>query len=197
MVTIILVTGGARSGRSWFAEELCRELDGRVGYIATSQVRDDEMKIRVHQHQIRRPAHWQTWESPECDEAVLSDAREHSDVLLFDCLTLYLTYWMLHTAASKEQEKREKWLLEKLEELLTGFRDWPGTLIFVTNEVGLGIVPENKLAREFRDLAGKMNARVAQEAKEVYLVVAGQAMPVKKYAVNPKEAVSSWNLKKN
>lgn len=189
MAKIYLVTGGARSGKSQFSESICLNSNRKVGYIATSEIHDDEMKIRVEKHQSRRPSSWKTWETPSGDIKVLRSAQAESEILLFDCLTLYLTYWMFSSEAPSEMKEREIFILTKIDQLLSAFEEWDGTIIFVTNETGLGIVPENGLAREFRDLAGLMNEKVAKAAEEVYWVICGQAIPVKKMAVLPGEVL--------
>lgn len=189
MAKIYLVTGGARSGKSQFAESICLSSKKKVGYIATSEIHDDEMKRRVEKHQERRPKEWKIWESPSGAVEIMKDAQENSEILLFDCLTLYLTYWLFAPETPKNMGEREKFILLKIDDLLKSFESWEGTVVFVTNEVGLGIVPENSVAREFRDLAGLMNERVAKAAAEVYWVVCGQALPVKKLAVLPEEVL--------
>ena len=189
MAKIYLVTGGARSGKSQFAESICISSQKKIGYIATSEIHDDEMKRRVEMHQDRRPREWKTWESPSGAIEVLKEAQENSEILLFDCLTLYLTYWMFSPETPQNPKEKEKFVLLKIDDLLKSFKSWEGTIIFVTNEVGLGIVPENSVAREFRDLAGLMNEKVAKAANEVYWVVCGQAIPLKKLAVLPEEVL--------
>lgn len=192
MGRIILVVGGARSGKSQFAEDICRQSGKKIGYIATSEIWDEEMQRRVQIHKDRRPSSWKVWESPEGSEEILQQAREESEIILFDCLTLYLTYWMLHPSAPLNIEERESFILAKAEKMIQSFLSWGGTVLFISNEVGTGIVPENVLSREFRDLSGKLNIRVAQMAQEVYSVSCGLATPIKKNAVLPEEVLTSW-----
>ena len=192
MARIILITGGARSGKSHFAEEICRISGKKVGYIATSEIWDDEMAERVQVHKKRRPASWRTWETPGGDKKILQEACEKSEILLFDCLTLYLTHWIFHPEIPAEDEGKEKFILGKVDELLEIFASWDGTVVFVTNEVGQGIVPNEKISRLFRDFAGKMNVRVADAADEAYLIVAGHALPLKKLAVTSEEVIGAW-----
>lgn len=192
MGRIILIVGGARSGKSQFAERICQQSGKKIGYIATSEIWDEEMQRRVDMHKERRPASWKVWESPEGSEEILRQAREESEIILFDCLTLYLTYWMLHPSAPLDIGERETFVLKKAEEMIESFISWEGTVLFISNEVGTGIVPENALSREFRDLSGKLNACVAQKAEEVYWVSCGLATPIKKNAVSPEEVLTSW-----
>lgn len=192
MGRIILVVGGARSGKSQFAEDICQQSGKKIGYIATSEILDEEMQRRVQIHKDRRPSSWKVWESPQGSEEILRQAREESEIILFDCLTLYLTYWMFHPPTPLNIEERESFILEKAEKMVESFLSWEGTVLFISNEVGTGIVPENALSREFRDLSGKLNTCVAQMAEEVYLVSCGLATPIKKNAVSPEEVLTSW-----
>lgn len=192
MARIILVLGGARSGKSEFAEELCLLSGKKVGYIATSKIYDEEMAQRVELHRKRRPNSWKVWETPSGEEEILSIAREESEIILFDCLTLYLTYWMFQLEMPKKEEDKERFLGGKVENMLKGFKEWDGTVIFVSNEVGYGVVPENSLAREFRDMSGKINSWIAQAADETYLVTCGYGIPIKKLAISPEEVIFSW-----
>jgi adenosylcobinamide kinase/adenosylcobinamide-phosphate guanylyltransferase len=169
---IILITGGARSGKSRYAEARAATLGGRRLYIATAESKDEEMTRRINAHKARRASSWQTVEEPlKLTEALL--ARNHQvDCALVDCLTLWLSNLLLAGAAS-DVEKKVGELVETLPRL--NFN-----LILVTNEVGSGIVPENPLAREFRDLAGWANQQLAAAAHEVVLTVAGVPLIVKK-----------------
>lgn len=163
----ILVTGGARSGKSAFAEKLALQ-QGRAIYIATAEAHDDEMRARIAAHQARRGAEWTNMHAPQD----LIDALAQSDgdaPRLVDCLTLWLTNLML---TGKDWRAAGKALAAAI----------PGQnapVIFVTNEVGAGIVPENKLAREFRDAAGWLNQTVAAACDQVWLCVAGYPVKVK------------------
>ncbi|SDE84793.1 bifunctional adenosylcobinamide kinase/adenosylcobinamide-phosphate guanylyltransferase [Sporomusa acidovorans] len=177
---IVLVTGGARSGKSTFAEEYAAKNGLRVAYIATAQIYDDEMRERVNLHQSRRPANWKTFEAPyRADEAMRQAVRE-ADIVLFDCLTLYTSNLLLAPDAPQNREERRQVVLGSMDKLLASAKEGDGDVIFVTNEVGLGIVPDNALAREYRDIAGLVNQKVAANADEVYLVVCGLAVELKK-----------------
>lgn len=159
----VLVLGGARSGKSGYAEKLGDALPGPHIYIATAQAFDDEMAKRISRHRADRAGHWQTVECPlELCEAILESDREDG-VILVDCLTLWLSNLMLgdHDIAAARAE------LAGLFPLIQG------TLLLVSNEVGQGIVPDNALARQFRDEAGWLNQAMAREADEVWFVTAG------------------------
>jgi adenosylcobinamide kinase/adenosylcobinamide-phosphate guanylyltransferase len=172
---IILVTGGARSGKSKYAEQRAGELLGRHLYVATAEAKDEEMAQRIAEHQKRRGDQWITIEEPmELAEALLTQ-RGKTDCALVDCLTL----WISNILIKRDKEYVE----EKVEQLLETLPHLDFYLIFVTNEVGFGIVPDNPLARKFRDLVGWTNQRVAQAADEVILMVAGVPMIVKKGTV--------------
>ncbi|MBQ6298078.1 MAG: bifunctional adenosylcobinamide kinase/adenosylcobinamide-phosphate guanylyltransferase [Selenomonadaceae bacterium] len=182
MGKIILVTGGARSGKSSFAEKLALKIgDGRAAYIATAQIFDDEMSFRVKLHKKRRGKNWLTFESPFNADKSISFAAKTFDAILFDCVTIYVSNFLC--AAELDDEK---FLYDNLRELIQKLIDATlnanVTTIFVTNEVGFGIVPENKLARRFRDLAGIANQMLAAHADKVFLTVAGIAVDIKKLA---------------
>ncbi len=180
MGKIILVTGGARSGKSSFAEKLALKIGGgQAAYIATAQIFDDEMNFRVKLHQSRRGDNWKTFEAPFSAEEKIFAAAESFNAILFDCVTIYVSNFIL-----KENLDEEKILCEKLrgliQKLIDAAKNSDATTIFVTNEVGGGIVPENKLARRFRDLAGLANQMLAAQAEKVFLTVAGIAIDIKK-----------------
>lgn len=163
---LILITGGARAGKSAFAQEWAHALgDGKVSFIATAQALDEEMSQRIEQHQGDRPAIWETLEEPLEVPYALSLAQ--GGVVLLDCLTLWVSN-LMH--AGRE-------VLPELENLLAIRAETQKVLLVVTNEVGMGIVPDNALARAYRDLLGAANRRLAEEADVVYLLVSG--IPVK------------------
>lgn len=180
MGKIILVTGGARSGKSSFAEKLALKLGGgRAAYLATAQIFDDEMAYRVRIHKERRGKNWLTFESPFNADKSITFAAKNFNVILFDCVTIYVSNFLC--AADLDDEKilydNLRGLIQKL---IDAVKNSDVTTIFVTNEVGGGIVPENKLARRFRDLAGLANQMLAAQAEKVFLTVAGIAIDIKK-----------------
>ena len=168
---IILVTGGARSGKSKYAEQRAQELGGRRLYIATAEANDDEMAQRITEHKKRRGNDWTTVEEPVELSSVLLAQRGRTDCALVDCLTIWLSNLLLHRDAEYAGQQVEL-LVQNLPRL-----DFH--VVLVTNEVGWGIVPDNALARQFRDLAGRANQRIAESAHEVVLTVAGVPMIVK------------------
>ena len=180
MGRIILVTGGARSGKSTFAERLALKFGGgRAAYIATAQIFDDEMKFRVEVHRKRRGDSWQTFEAPTGADEKISEAGKTFRAILFDCVTIYVSNFIC--AADIDDEARlYDGLRGLIGRLIDAAKTCDAVTIFVTNEVGAGIVPENKLARRFRDLAGLANQMLAAEADAVYLTVAGIPVDVKK-----------------
>jgi len=169
---IILIIGGARSGKSRYAEQRALEMGDRPLYLATAEANDEEMARRIAQHQKRRGTQWRTIEEPlELAEALLAQ-RGKIDCALVDCLTLWISNLLIR--------HDEKYASEKVEELIEKLPQSDFHLVFVTNEVGWGIVPDNPLARKFRDLAGWTNQQMANAVNEVILMVAGMPMILKK-----------------
>jgi adenosylcobinamide kinase / adenosylcobinamide-phosphate guanylyltransferase len=189
---LTLITGGARSGKSDFAERLALAQNGKVLYLATmGMISDDaEASERINRHKARRPAHWQTIEEslqlPEC----ISQLDPDVSVCLIDCLSLWVSNMLLadespDLALSSREERVQKRTLE----LLARIEAKPATaFIIVTNEVGSGIVPENKLARTFRDLLGLANQSVASAASEVWLSCVGLQLRLKPAENLPRQA---------
>ena len=169
---LILILGGARAGKSTFALHLAKERAGQgsVTFIATAQALDAEMEQRIARHRDERPAHWTTIEEPyHLDEALIN--ASNSDVALVDCLTLFVSNWLLR--------EDEHTLNEVSQRFLATVTSRTQTVIAVSNEVGLGLVPETPLGRTFRDLLGRVNQQFAEAADEVYLLVAGLPLRLK------------------
>lgn len=165
----ILVLGGARSGKSAYAESLAEKWMGPRIFIATAQAQDEEMTARIKAHRQRRGEGWTTVDALLDLPGALRDAAHKDTFVLIDCLTLWLTNVML----------AELDCYSAVSELIEVLSNAPGTIVLVSNEVGSGIVPDNELARRFRDLAGQTNQRVAQAADGVVLVTAGLPMVLK------------------
>lgn len=180
----VLVTGGSRSGKSTFAEQYATRHGSAIAYIATAQVLDDEMRDRVDLHQQRRPAAWQTYESPFSAEKAILQAGQQADVILFDCLTIYTSNLLLAAGHLPTVEARRQQVLRQIDQLLDSIDACGATVIVVTNEVGMGIVPDNALAREYRDIAGWVNQKAAARADDVYLVISGLAVEIKQLAAH-------------
>ncbi|MCY3831203.1 MAG: bifunctional adenosylcobinamide kinase/adenosylcobinamide-phosphate guanylyltransferase [Rhodospirillaceae bacterium] len=159
---LILVLGGARSGKSRHAEALVGAAPAPWHYIATAEALDDEMRRRIDEHRSRRGAGWQTVEAP-LDLAAALDAVPAGAPVLIDCLTLWLSNLMLAGRATGPAE----------DALIAALERRRGLTVLVSNEVGTGIVPENRLARDFRDAAGNLHRRVAAIAQHVHFMVAG------------------------
>ncbi|MCW1427479.1 bifunctional adenosylcobinamide kinase/adenosylcobinamide-phosphate guanylyltransferase [Novosphingobium sp. JCM 18896] len=165
----LLVLGGARSGKSRLAQSRAEQCGGTLTYVATAEAWDDEMRERIALHQADRDARWSTLEAPLDLPAAIAARSAPGETLLVDCLTLWATNVLL---AERDLDAE----ITVLVEAVTGFR---GTLILVANEVGLGIVPDNALARRFRDFAGRINQAVAAAADEVIFVAAGLPLQLK------------------
>lgn len=243
---IVLITGGARSGKSKFAEQYAARLGTNGIYVATAQIYDDEMADRVRRHRSRRdeagfswvtveePYHLadmlakdlareQAWTASNSSEGRQDDGVVHEDaplrgrggqpapsgdaislhrsqpegspygipasagncsgsrtqVVLIDCLTLWLSNWLLRFEGEPDAAERVERKIDELAEALNGY---PGTVLLVSNEVGSGIVPEYPLGRLYRDLAGRMNQRIASVSRQVFLVTAGIAVELKSIA---------------
>jgi adenosyl cobinamide kinase/adenosyl cobinamide phosphate guanylyltransferase len=172
---LVLVLGGARAGKSTHALRLAEENDGPVSFIATAQAFDDDMSTRIDRHRSERPSQWQTIEEPYQINRALQEAGEAS-VVIVDCLTLFVSNWLLR---KNDEKKCEQILREITIDFLNTARLQRQTIICVSNEVGLGVVPETRLGRTFRDLLGRVNQDFAQAADEVYLLVAGIKMQLK------------------
>ncbi len=166
-----LILGGARSGKSRFAECLAAESGLAVAYIATSQALDGEMTERIAHHRERRPAHWTLVEEPLQLARVLREQAAANRCLLVDCLTLWLTNLLMLDDAVRLAEERDA-LLECLDGL-------PGRILLVSNEAGLGVVPLGELTRRYVDEAGWLHQAVAQRAQRVTFMVAGLPMALK------------------
>ena len=164
----ILVTGGARSGKSAFAERLVLGLGEAPVYIATAEARDAEMADRIAAHQARRGPEWTTHTAP-LDLVAALNATDGGGPRLVDCLTIWLSNLMLADMDWRGQA----------DQLTAAIARQTSPVVFVTNEVGDGIVPENALARAFRDAAGILNQRVAAMVDEVYLAVVGIPVRIK------------------
>lgn len=186
--TIILCSGGARSGKSEFAEQLALSLKGRKAYVATGQAFDDEMKDRIKKHQLRRGKEWITFEIPLYLHKNWEQIKNVSDVILIDCLTMFTSNHVFAHGDINTQEdanRIESIILEELRLLLQEINNSNDkTVIFVTNEIGLGIVPENKLARYFRDITGRVNREVASAANRMYLTISGVTIELKSQEVH-------------
>ena len=208
MSSFTLVTGGARSGKSHFAELLAAQPKRPVIYIATAQIWDEEMALRVKKHRQQRPSTWRLIEEPRNIRDTLIQLKDEDAVILLDCVTLWLTNLLLAGQAEQSHRARqdtpsgpsrenfplglqndnddnyiyaqvEPQILTTVQEVAQLAHEIKPQVIFVTNEVGQGIVPENPLSRAYRDLAGRSNQILAHSADHVYMVVAGLPIEIK------------------
>nr|WP_295202789.1 bifunctional adenosylcobinamide kinase/adenosylcobinamide-phosphate guanylyltransferase [Veillonella sp.] len=183
-----MCSGGARSGKSEFAERLALATKGRKAYVATGQAFDEEMVDRIKKHQERRGDIWTNFEVPLYLAKEWQHISNAADVILIDCLTMFTTnHMMIHGSiqGQKDANRLEDAVLSELEALLHSITSSDDkTVIFVTNEIGLGIVPDNKLARYFRDIAGRVNRTVATVADKLYLTISGVTIELKSQEVH-------------
>ena len=178
---VILVGGGARSGKSRFALGLARRLGGQKAFLATAEARDQEMAERIAHHQRQRGSEFETIEEPI--EVATALARIDADVVVVDCLTLWLANLMLR---GDDPER----VLNQVDNLIAALHGLPLHVILVTNEVGMGIVPDNPLGRAFRDVCGAAHQRVSRTADAVYFAALGMIVrfkpgPVEVYSEEP------------
>ncbi|NLY43987.1 MAG: bifunctional adenosylcobinamide kinase/adenosylcobinamide-phosphate guanylyltransferase [Clostridiaceae bacterium] len=180
MSKIILVTGGSRSGKSSFAEQLLKGKDD-VLYIATSIITDDEMKERVAVHKKRRNKHWQTFEGYKNLKSVVKESR-YKHVLL-ECATTMMTNLMFDkyvdfdNLSIQEIKDLEEYIKEEFRTMISAVREYDKELVVVTNEVGFGLISEHRLGRIFTDISGRINQYLGKVSDEAYLLVSG--LPVK------------------
>ncbi|MBU4305341.1 MAG: bifunctional adenosylcobinamide kinase/adenosylcobinamide-phosphate guanylyltransferase [Candidatus Omnitrophica bacterium] len=171
MKKIIFVSGSVRSGKSSFAVSRAKEFKKPVIFIATCRPLDDEMKERVRKHEQNRPKAWTTIEEDMDISAVIGKLKG-KDTAILDCLTLWISNLLLAGLSEKEISRR-------IRDFIAALKQTPASVIIVSNEVGWGIVPDNRLSRVFRDIIGTLHQRIAAVSDEVYLMVAGIAMRVK------------------
>jgi adenosylcobinamide kinase/adenosylcobinamide-phosphate guanylyltransferase len=170
--TVTLVLGGVRSGKSRWAQELAAEA-ARVAYVATAQPRDAEMTEKIPRHRAERPIYWCTFEEPLELGRVIAEHAPAFDVMLIDCLTVFVAN--LQEAAVADPVR----MARRIEDLLQALRALPTLVVLVSNEVGSGVVPPYPAGRRFRDALGELNQRVAGIADNVVLLVAGLPLALK------------------
>ena len=186
MAKITMVTGGARSGKSSFAEKTAASSGRSVAYIATCIPADRDMEDRISKHRNSRPKEWATIEMyRDFNTLETHKAFQEAEVLLLDCITILITNWMFYSGIDFDDctlhqlETLEKEILKDLEALTDISVKHGKTLIFVTNEVGLGLVPSYKMGNYFRDIAGRVNQKIASMADEVHFTVSGIPVRIK------------------
>lgn len=179
----VLITGGARSGKSRFAQELAIRVNESVLFVATAQAGDEEMQERIQRHKKARPASWNTLEATTNIGSQISQEIAGARVVIIDCIALLVSNIFSRysdpngepTAAPLIEEK----VIGEINELVECINKTDARFIIVTNEIGLGLVPISRIGRLYRDVMGKANQRLAQEAEEVYLMVAGLPVQIK------------------
>jgi adenosylcobinamide kinase / adenosylcobinamide-phosphate guanylyltransferase len=178
MSRIVLVTGGSRSGKSAHAQKVAESLPGPRTFVATCPLVDDEIRDRVRKHRRARDGKdWRTIEETlDVPAAILRTKRQK--VVLVDCITLWVNN-LMYEAERSGKTISESQMVRRCRQLLDACREHPGTIIFVTNEVGMSIVPDNALSRRYRDLVGRANQIIAAASDAVYLVVCGQVLAIK------------------
>lgn len=181
---MILITGGARSGKSTLAEKLAAQRGDCVLYIATSVITDDEMAQRVEIHRQTRPSQWITHEGYRDLGAVVREKGEDCHAIMLECITTMITNLLFEQAGNVNAEEMdftalEQGIQQQIDELILACSQSDVPIYIVTNELGMGIVPDNLLARRFRDIAGRVNQRLAAQAQQVYLVISGIEVKIK------------------
>ena len=177
MAELTLILGGARSGKSSYGERLAQSLGSDVLFVATAQPFDEEMAARIERHRQSRPSYWHTLEAPKNIGVVLGG--ESAAVVLLDCITLLVSNVLLEMGDELEETVAQTAVDAELDALLEKLAAWEGHWIVISNEVGLGIVPENRLARIYRDVLGRVNQRLAAAASKVILLAAGLPLIIK------------------
>jgi len=169
---IIFITGGVRSGKSHFALELAQNFPGPKAYLATAQALDQEMAERIQWHKRNRPKDWESLEEPLRVAEILKEKGDRFSLILMDCLTLWISNGLMANWTDKK-------ILQEADRLLKVCRATKCSLIIVSNEVGMGIVPDNPAARIFRDLSGRIHQKISRQADEVYFMVSGLPQKLK------------------
>ncbi len=172
MGKLIFITGGARSGKSKYAAKLAKNISRKVLFLATGAAKDEEMKKRIEEHKKSRPTYWETVEKTKDIASALLNIKSSYKVVIIDCLTFLISNLLLDGI-------NEKTILEEIRKIVEIILKNDYTVIVISNEVGGGIVPDNKLGRKFRDTAGLANQIITESAQQVYLVVSGIPLKIK------------------
>lgn len=171
--------GGARSGKSHYAEEWARQQGGAVLFVATAEAHDDDMRERIADHRAARPPDWHTLEAPRNSAGQIAACDFPHDTLILDCITLLTSHVLLELPEAATQRAANTAVLGEIERLLAVYERSDATWLVVSNEVGMGVVPPTRLGLLFRDMLGRANQRIAGQADEVLLLVAGLAWRLK------------------
>jgi adenosylcobinamide kinase/adenosylcobinamide-phosphate guanylyltransferase len=178
---LILVLGGARSGKSFYASEIAKSFGGPVTYVATGNSSDPEMRRRIEKHKQLRPKEWETIEAGKDVIPALREADKRRGLIILDCLTLFVSHLLEQMELAEEiiEDRLEVEIMKRINELVEALKKLKSQVIVVSNEVGLGIVPPFPAGRLFRDVAGWANQKVAEAADEVYFMTAGIPIQIK------------------
>ena len=184
MGRITFITGGARSGKSTYAERIAKESQRKIAYVATSIPFDDGMKNRIKKHRAQRPSEWATIEKyDDFDQVTHLEEYQNADILLVDCVTVMINNLMFYsgldfdTCEVEEVDKLEKSIIEEVKKLTNLAKE--KDMIIVSNELGMGLVPAYKMGSYYRDIVGRINQYIAANADDVYFVVSGIQMKIK------------------
>jgi adenosylcobinamide kinase / adenosylcobinamide-phosphate guanylyltransferase len=180
---IILILGGARSGKSRYAQDLAQKTTGKVLFVATATAGDEDMRHRILKHQHERPPGWRTLEASTRIGRYIEKDIGDAQLVIIDCITLLVNNLFLR-GEERDFDQIDETILEKevtaeIRELLSCIKKTDAVYLIVSNEVGLGLVPDNRMGRLYRDILGRANQMLAQNAAEVYLMVAGIPLSVK------------------
>lgn len=181
---MILITGGTRSGKSGVAEEMLNAHCGQALYIATSIVTDDEMQARVAHHKLSRPQHWRTWEGFKNIENVILYERKSGEGIMLECVTTLIANLLYDASGGDDPEtlnyeQLELSINQEIDHIIDACKKSDAPIYIVTNELGMSTTPQNKLARHFVDIAGRINQKLARHAEQVWLVVSGIGVQIK------------------
>jgi len=176
---LIFITGGARSGKSNFAEKMAAKTSKEVVYIATGQPLDEEMTFRIKKHREKRLNTWETYEEPTEVRGLVSRLGLEKEVILIDCLTLLTSNLLLRKEDKVKDTKWQEEILTEIEKLAEISYKVPAQVIIVSNEVGMGLVPDNTLGRVYRDILGRANSIIANKADEVFMIVSRIPLKIK------------------
>jgi adenosylcobinamide kinase / adenosylcobinamide-phosphate guanylyltransferase len=174
MLEIILITGGCRSGKSDYAVQLAEAAGSHITFIATAEALDDEMEQRIARHQAERPAEWGLIEEPLKLAEAIENGLEQSETVIVDCLTLWVSNLLF-----KENISDETTVTLRIKQVLKSIEHCSGRVIFVTNEVGLGIVPADELTRLYRDCIGRVNQCIGRKADKLFFMISGIPQQIK------------------
>ncbi|HBY56290.1 MAG TPA: bifunctional adenosylcobinamide kinase/adenosylcobinamide-phosphate guanylyltransferase [Candidatus Atribacteria bacterium] len=176
---LIFITGGARSGKSSFAEKIAAKTSKKVVYIATGKPLDEEMAFRIKKHREKRLNTWKTYEEPIKVRELVSRLGFEKEVILIDCLTLLTSNLLLRKEDEVEDSSWQEEILVEIKKLAEISYKVPAQVIIVSNEVGMGLVPDNPLGRVYRDILGRANSIIANKADEVFVMVSGIPLKIK------------------